>query len=59
MRINHKGKFEFKLQLQDYIRVINSYYTGYIDVNFWRTNILGFSGGFTAPSGSTVCSIYH
>jgi len=53
------GKFEFKLQMQDYIRNIASIYTGYIDVNFWRTNILGFSGGFTAPAGNTVCSLTH
>lgn len=43
--------------MQDYIRALNTYYTGYIDVNFWRTNILGYSGGFSAPTGSSVCSL--
>jgi hypothetical protein len=59
LRINHIGKFEFKLQMQDHIRQIDTFYTGYIDVNFWRTTILGDSGGFGMPSGSSVCSLAH
>lgn len=59
LRINHVGKFEFKLQIQDYIRALDTYYTGYVDVNFWRTTVLGDSGGFSLPSGSSVCSVVH
>ncbi len=43
--------------MQDYIRDIRSFYAGYIDVNFWKTTILGDSGGFSAPSGNPVCSL--
>jgi hypothetical protein len=59
LRVNHIGKFEFKLQMQDFIRQIDTFYTGFIDVNFWRTTILGDSGGFGMPSGSSVCSLMH
>jgi hypothetical protein len=59
LRVSHIGKFEFKLQMQDYIRQLDNSYTGYIDVNFWRYTILGDSGGFSMPSGSSICMIAH
>lgn len=57
--MNHIGKFEFKLQIQDYIRQLDTYYTGYVDVNFWRYTILGDGGGFSMPTGNSICTLTH
>lgn len=43
--------------MQDSIRSINDYYSGYLDLNFWTKTILGDTGGFSAPAtNKAICS---
>ena len=55
LRTGHKGELRFKLAFTSTLYSYNS--GGYVDLNLWRKNTMGFSGGFNGPTSNLVCTI--
>ena len=55
LREGHVGEYRFKLNAA---ATIYSYHSGgYIDVNLWRYNAMGYSTGFNGPTSNLICTV--